>query len=144
MRQNNRLVSEEYCGGTRVDTLSHLQSATKSIVSAVYGIAGMNGLVGSTGNSVFSYFPEYQSDGLPLATGGLWFSARDAAKIGQRESNIWNLLTNFVLSAIQRAPRHLCIPQIACRSSGAQLGNRRCHFIPATLTTVRDVIVAFA
>ena len=100
MRQSNRLVFEEYFGGTHVDTLSHLQSATKSIFSAVYGITQMNGLIGSTGNSVFSYFPEYQSDGLPLAAGGLWFRARDAAKIGQRESNIWNLLTNFVLPAI--------------------------------------------
>ena len=58
--KNNRLVFEEYFGGTHVDTLSHLQSATKSIVSAVYGIAETNGIVGSTDNSLFSYFPEYQ------------------------------------------------------------------------------------
>lgn len=58
--KNNRLVFEEYFGGTHVDTLSHLQSATKSIVSAVYGIAEMNGFVGSTDNFLFIYFPEYQ------------------------------------------------------------------------------------
>ena len=35
---------------------------------------------------------EYQSDGLPLATGGLWLRARDSAKFGQLflDGGLWN------------------------------------------------------
>ena len=35
---------------------------------------------------------EYQSDGLPLATGGLWMKARDSAKFGQLflDSGLWH------------------------------------------------------
>lgn len=58
--RNNRLVFEEYFGTTHVDSLSHLQSATKSIVSAIYGVALSNGHAGAPDDTLFMYFPEYQ------------------------------------------------------------------------------------
>lgn len=58
--KNGSLVFEEYFGGTGINTLSHLQSATKSIVSAIFGIAATNGFVGSLDDALFDYFPEYQ------------------------------------------------------------------------------------
>ena len=58
--KNNKLVFEEYFNDTNINTLSHLQSATKSVVSAIFGIAADNGLVSSTDDAVFVYFPEYQ------------------------------------------------------------------------------------
>ena len=58
--KNNRLVFEEYFGDTTINSLSHLQSATKSVVSAIFGIAADNGLVSSTDDALFGYFPEYQ------------------------------------------------------------------------------------
>ena len=58
--RNNRLVFEEYFQGVQKNSLSHLQSATKSVVSAIFGIAVANGSVGSVGDALFDYFPEYQ------------------------------------------------------------------------------------
>jgi CubicO group peptidase (beta-lactamase class C family) len=58
--RNNRLVFEEYFQGVQRNSLSHLQSATKSVVSAIFGIAVANGSVGSVGDALFDYFPEYQ------------------------------------------------------------------------------------
>jgi CubicO group peptidase (beta-lactamase class C family) len=58
--RNNRLVFEEYFQDIHRGSLSHLQSATKSVVSAIFGIAVANGSVGSVGDALFDYFPEYQ------------------------------------------------------------------------------------
>jgi len=57
--KGDRLVFEEYFGGSHADTLSHLQSATKSVVSVIFGIAVTNGYVASTDDALFDYFPEY-------------------------------------------------------------------------------------
>ncbi len=57
--KNNKLVFEEYFGSSNIDALSHLQSATKSVVSAVFGIVRDNGYVTSLDDAVFDYFPEY-------------------------------------------------------------------------------------
>ena len=57
--KDNKLVFEEYFSGTDRNSLSHMQSATKSIVSAIFGIAVSDGFVASLDDSLFSYFPEY-------------------------------------------------------------------------------------
>jgi len=57
--KNGKLVFEEYFTGNSVETPVHLQSATKSITSAIFGIAIDQGLVGSVDEKVYSYFPEY-------------------------------------------------------------------------------------
>lgn len=57
--RNNKLVFEEYFGDAGRDGLSHLQSATKSIVASIFGIAVYDGLVGSLDDPLFDYFPEY-------------------------------------------------------------------------------------
>jgi len=58
--RNNRLVFEEYFQTIDRNTLSHLQSATKSMVSAIFGIAVEKGAVNSVDDSLFDYFTEYQ------------------------------------------------------------------------------------
>ena len=57
--KNGKLVFEEYFGTTTRETLVHLQSATKSVTSAIFGIAFDQMHVGSVDESVYSYFPEY-------------------------------------------------------------------------------------
>jgi CubicO group peptidase (beta-lactamase class C family) len=57
--KNNRLVFEEYFSDAGPNSLSHMQSATKSIVSTIFGIAVSDGFVGSLDDPVFDYFPEY-------------------------------------------------------------------------------------
>jgi len=63
--KNGYLVFEEYFGTTTRETLVHLQSATKSITSAIFGIAIDQGHIGSVDESVFSYFPEYSDFSTP-------------------------------------------------------------------------------
>ena len=57
--KNNKLVFEEYFGSSNIGTKAHMQSATKSIVSTIFGIAKFNGYVGSVDDALFDYFPEY-------------------------------------------------------------------------------------
>lgn len=57
--KNGKLVFEEYFGMTNRQTLVHLQSATKSISSAIFGIALDQGFVESVDENVYDYFPEY-------------------------------------------------------------------------------------
>lgn len=57
--KNGKLVFEEYFGTTTRETLVHLQSATKSVTSAIFEIAIDQGHVESVDDKVFSYFPEY-------------------------------------------------------------------------------------
>ncbi|MDX1507955.1 MAG: serine hydrolase, partial [Woeseiaceae bacterium] len=57
--RNNKLVFEEYFADGGRDSLSHMQSATKSIVAAIFGIAVSEGYVASLDDSLFGYFPEY-------------------------------------------------------------------------------------
>jgi CubicO group peptidase (beta-lactamase class C family) len=58
--RNNTLVFEEYFGAATINSVSHMQSATKSIVAAIFGIAQGNGFVASIDDSPFDYLPEYQ------------------------------------------------------------------------------------
>jgi CubicO group peptidase (beta-lactamase class C family) len=57
--KNDKLVFEEYFSDVGMNSLSHMQSATKSIVSAIFGLAVTEGFVASLDTSLFSYFPEY-------------------------------------------------------------------------------------
>jgi CubicO group peptidase (beta-lactamase class C family) len=58
---NGSLVSENYYGGTTAATPQHLRSITKSIVSALVGIAIDKGLIGSVNDRVLDYIPELES-----------------------------------------------------------------------------------
>lgn len=97
--KNNKLVFEEYFGDAGIDALSHLQSATKSIVSAIFGIAKSNGYVGSSDDSLFNYFPEYQPLSNPdkeaitlqhvlSMTPGLDWNENSTATFGAQNDNI--------------------------------------------------------
>ena len=58
---NGSFVSENYYGGTSVETLHHVRSITKSIVSALVGIAIDKGIIGSVDDKVLDYIPELKS-----------------------------------------------------------------------------------
>ena len=109
----NKLVFEEYFGGTGRNSLSHLQSATKSIVSAIYGVAESNGLVGSAETALFGYFPEYQHLSTPekeaiqlqhvlTMTPGFAWNEASAPTFGSENDNIAAYASNdyigYVLS----------------------------------------------
>jgi CubicO group peptidase (beta-lactamase class C family) len=61
--RHGRLVFERYYGGASRDELQNIQSMTKSISSALVGIALRKGLISSLDAKVADYFPEYR-DGI--------------------------------------------------------------------------------
>ncbi len=59
--RHGRLVFEEYYGDASRDTPHNIQSMTKSVSSALVGIALKKGLISSLDNRVLDYFPEYRN-----------------------------------------------------------------------------------
>ncbi|WP_254560569.1 serine hydrolase domain-containing protein [Dyadobacter diqingensis] len=57
--KDNKLVFEEYFYEYTRDSLQEMRSATKSLVSALTGIAIDKGFIKSKNETVLSYFPEY-------------------------------------------------------------------------------------
>jgi CubicO group peptidase (beta-lactamase class C family) len=57
--QDNKLSVEEYFYEYDRNTLHQMRSATKSVISALVGIAISKGLIKSVDDTVLSYFPEY-------------------------------------------------------------------------------------
>src|SRR5574341_1107495 len=58
---NGSLVSENYYGDTTAATRQHVRSITKSMVSALVGIAIDKGLIHSVNDKVLDYVPELKS-----------------------------------------------------------------------------------
>jgi CubicO group peptidase (beta-lactamase class C family) len=56
--KNDRLVAEGYFNGTTMDTVSRTASVTKSVTSALTGIALERGLLSSPDQKVVEFFPE--------------------------------------------------------------------------------------
>jgi CubicO group peptidase (beta-lactamase class C family) len=54
------LVYEEYYNGASMNELQNIQSMTKSITSALIGIAINDGYIRDLDNKVIDYFPEYK------------------------------------------------------------------------------------
>ena len=62
--KNGELIVEEYMNGGSPDQLYDLRSASKSILSAVLGIAIKDGYIDSIDQKVMDLFPEYITDDL--------------------------------------------------------------------------------
>lgn len=60
--KNNDLVYQYLDGKTKIDTPCNVASVTKSVMSALVGIAIDKGFIGSVKDKVLSYFPEYVPD----------------------------------------------------------------------------------
>jgi CubicO group peptidase (beta-lactamase class C family) len=57
--KNGRLIFEEYFNGYTIHSNHHMQSATKSLASALIGIAIDKGYIEGVDVPIFNYFPEY-------------------------------------------------------------------------------------
>jgi len=62
--KNGELIVEKYINGGGPDQIHDLRSASKSILSAVLGIAIKNGYIDSIDQRVIDFFPEYIADDL--------------------------------------------------------------------------------
>jgi len=95
------IIFENYYQGIRKDSLHHIQSQTKSIVSLLLGIAIDQGIIPNENEPAARYFPEYfkkedslkfrvtirdlvtMSAGFCHAGGGLYLRPSDVLKIGE-------------------------------------------------------------
>ena len=59
------IVLERYYNGARVTTPANIKSASKSVISALVGIAVSRGLIKSVDQKIVDYFPELASDPEP-------------------------------------------------------------------------------
>jgi CubicO group peptidase (beta-lactamase class C family) len=60
--QNGKPLYESYFGGNSPDDASHVFSVTKSVCSALVGIAAQQGYIKSVDQPVLDFFPEYEPD----------------------------------------------------------------------------------
>lgn len=60
--KNGSIAYENYYNGYKSTDVHHVASVTKSVVSALIGIAVDKGYIQSIDQKVLEYFPEYQSD----------------------------------------------------------------------------------
>ena len=57
--KNDKLIAEKYFNGSSIDDANDRMSATKSVVSALTGLAIQRGCLPSIDQKVLDYFPEY-------------------------------------------------------------------------------------
>ena len=62
--QNGKLIVEKYYNGGGSEQLHDIRSASKSILSAILGIALKDGYIESIDQKIIDFFPEYISDDL--------------------------------------------------------------------------------
>ena len=60
--QNGKLIVEKYANGGASDQLHDIRSASKSILSAIVGIALKDGHIAGLDQKIIDFFPEYISD----------------------------------------------------------------------------------
>lgn len=60
--QNNQIVCEQYYNGANAETDFNMKSVTKSIVSAIAGIANDKGLLPNLNTPVLNILPQYDTD----------------------------------------------------------------------------------
>lgn len=59
--KNNNIIFEKYYGGHTQDELTQIFSSTKSVTSALIGIAMQQGKIKSLDDKLLSFFPEYKN-----------------------------------------------------------------------------------
>ena len=64
--RDGQLAFERYYHGTRAGQLANIKSASKSVISALVGIAVNRGEIESVDQPIASYFPELKKDADPL------------------------------------------------------------------------------
>jgi CubicO group peptidase (beta-lactamase class C family) len=62
--QNGKLIVEKYCNGGGREQLHDIRSASKSILSAILGIALKDGYIEGIDQKIIDFFPEHISDDL--------------------------------------------------------------------------------
>jgi CubicO group peptidase (beta-lactamase class C family) len=103
----NQLVVEDYFNGTSPQRPANMKSASKSVISALIGIAVANGFIESVDVPIAHYFPEYISDTLNADKQGITIEDLLTMESGlettsNRNYGKWVLSDNWVEFAINQ------------------------------------------
>ena len=128
----DRLLVEDYFGGTDPKRPANMKSASKSVISALIGVAIAEGFIGSVHQPIAQYFPEYISDTQnadkrSITIENLLTMESGLATTSNRNYGKWVLSDNWVEFAINQ-------PLIA--EPGAQMiySTGSTHLLSAILT----------
>lgn len=105
--QHNELVFEEYYNGRSAADPANLKSASKSVISALVGIAIDRGLIESVNAKVAEYFPEYLSqsrnaDKQQITVENLLTMQSGLESTSKRNYGAWVLSDNWVEFALDQ------------------------------------------
>ncbi len=102
------LVAEDYFGGGAIDSKDRLQSVTKSITSALVGIAIDQGLIGGVDDKMLDYFPDAGQMTDPRKTQitiGQLLQMRSGYPWEETDAGLWaGLLSGYYVPLIEDFP----------------------------------------
>ncbi len=125
------LLFERYYNGTRRDSLANIKSASKSVISALVGIAVDRGLIPDVSTPIATYFPELARD--PDARKGeitvehLLTMRPGLAGTSNRNYGAWVTSRNWVQHALAR-------PMFAAPGEEMEYSTGNTHLLSAILT----------
>ncbi len=101
VRQNGETMYENYFNGLGADDAVHIASVTKSVFSALIGIAIEDGYIKSVNQSISDFFPEYPPGAFTSAS-GIGNEARPESPVN--DVTLKNLLTMTALYKFEAEP----------------------------------------
>jgi CubicO group peptidase (beta-lactamase class C family) len=129
--RRGELIFERYYGGARADRPANIKSASKSVISAVVGIAVDRGLIASVKTPIVTYFPELARDA-DARKGQITVEDLLAMRSGlegtsNRNYGAWVLSPNWVQYALAR-------PMFAPPGAAMEYSTGNTHLLSAILT----------
>jgi CubicO group peptidase (beta-lactamase class C family) len=115
--KNGKLVFEEYFNEGNRSSVFHIQSVTKSIASALIGIAFDHGLIDGVEDPIFLFFPEYdhlrdpEKDGITLKhvltmTPGFEWNEVSTFVLDQDNDNVIGHRVNYIEYVLSKPVTH--------------------------------------
>lgn len=129
--RDGELIFERYYNGTRRDRPGNIKSASKSLISALVGIAIDRGLIADTQTPIINYFPELAQDPDPrkrkITVEHLLTMRPGLEGTSNRNYGAWVTSRNWVRHALAR-------PMFAVPGEEMEYSTGNTHLLSAILT----------
>ena len=103
--RDGELIQEHYFNGKRADDIANIKSASKSIMSALVGIAIDKGFVQGTSQSINDFFrEEISNNNLNITVGNLLSMQAGLETTSNRNYGRWVLSDNWIEFALKQPP----------------------------------------
>jgi CubicO group peptidase (beta-lactamase class C family) len=129
--QGGEIVHEQYYNGTRPTRLANIKSASKSVISALVGIAIARGDIPGVDEPIATYFPELLKEADPrkraITVGNLLEMRPGLEGTSNRNYGAWVTSRNWVRHALSR-------PMFAAPDEQMEYSTGNTHLLSAILT----------